>query len=65
MSQLVCYHFATDSRLFVDASKTSLKAVLLHIGNKLPFCHSPISSFERNIWRLETYIGQNTNYINR
>ena len=26
----------TEWRLFIDASKTSVKAVLLHIGNQLP-----------------------------
>ena len=30
-------HSPEQWRLFIDASKTSLKAVLLHNGNKLPF----------------------------
>ena len=29
-------HSSTEWRLFIDASKTSVKAVLLHIGNQLP-----------------------------
>jgi len=29
-------HSPEQWRLFIDASKTSLKAVLLHNGNKLP-----------------------------
>lgn len=36
MSQLGQNHVATEWRLFIDSSKTSLKGVLLHNGNKLP-----------------------------
>lgn len=36
MDELSIEHDPNNWRLFIDSSKTSLKAVLLHIGNKLP-----------------------------
>ena len=36
MSELGCEHNPADWRLFIDSSKTSLKAVLLHNGNFKP-----------------------------
>ena len=40
-------HNPSDWRLFIDSSKRSLKAVLLHNGNKYPqHSHWPLSSFE-------------------
>ena len=36
MKKLEITDFRENLRLFIDSSKTSLKAVLLHNGNKLP-----------------------------
>ena len=36
MSELGCEHNHADWRLFIDSSKTNLKAVLLHNGNTKP-----------------------------
>ena len=36
MSELGCEHNPADWRLFIDSSKTSLKAMLLHNGNIKP-----------------------------
>ena len=36
MTQLGVEHSSQEWRLFIDSSKTSLKAVLLHNGNTLP-----------------------------
>ena len=50
MSELGCEHNPADWGLFIDSSKTSLKAVLLHNGNikpSIPVGHS--------ILRKETY----------
>jgi len=41
MDALHMRHSPEQWRLFIDASKTSLKAVLLHDGNKLPFIPVP------------------------
>jgi len=43
MSELGASYEASDWRLFIDSSKRSLKAVLLHNGNELasvPIAHS-------------------------
>ncbi|GBM58387.1 hypothetical protein AVEN_185490-1 [Araneus ventricosus] len=46
-------------RLFIDSSKVSLKAVLLHNGNKHPSIPVECSrSYERNILNLEAYVVQ-------
>ena len=50
MSKLGCEHNPADWRLFIDSSKTSLKAVLLHNGNIKPSI--PIGY---SILRKETY----------
>ena len=50
MSKLGCEHNPADWRLFIDSSKTSLKAVLLHDGNIKPSI--PIGY---SILRKETY----------
>jgi hypothetical protein len=36
MEELQLEHFSGQWRLFIDSSKASLKAVLLHNGNKFP-----------------------------
>jgi hypothetical protein len=36
LAKLGHYHLADEWRLFIDSSKTSLKAVLLHNGNNFP-----------------------------
>ena len=51
MSELGCEHNPADWRLFIDSSKTSLKAVLLHNGNIKPSI--PVGY---SILRKETYI---------
>ena len=50
MSKLRCEHNPADWRLFIDSSKTSLKAVLLHNGNIQPSI--PVGY---SILRKETY----------
>ena len=50
MSELECEHNPADWRLFIDSSKTSLKAVLLHNGNIKPSI--PVGY---SILRKETY----------
>ena len=50
MSELRCEHNPADWRLFIDSSKTSLKAVLLHNGNIKP---SILVGY--SILRKETY----------
>ena len=50
MSELGCEHNPADWRLFIDSSKTSLKAVLLHNGNIKPSI--PVGY---SILRKETY----------
>ena len=50
MSELGCEHNPADWRLFINSSKTSLKAVLLHNGNIKPSI--PIGY---SILRKETY----------
>ena len=50
MSELGCKHNPADWRLFIDFSKTSLKAVLLHNGNIKPSI--PVGY---SILRKETY----------
>ena len=50
MSELGCEHNPADWRLFIDSSKTSLKAVLLHNGNIKP---SILIGY--SILRKETY----------
>ena len=50
MSELGCKHNPADWRLFIDSSKTSLKAVLLHNGNIKPSI--PVGY---SILRKETY----------
>ena len=50
MSELGCEHNHADWRLFIDSSKTSLKAVLLHNGNTKPSI--PVGY---SILRKETY----------
>ena len=51
-------HSPEQWRLFIDASKTSLKAVLLHNGNKLPsipVTYAP--STKRNVYNYEQHPG--------
>ena len=50
MIELGCEHNPVDWRLFIDSSKTSLKAVLLHNGNTKPSI--PVGY---SIVRKETY----------
>ena len=50
ISELGCEHNRADWRLFIDSNKTSLKAVLLHIGNVQPSI--PVGY---SILRKETY----------
>ena len=50
MSKLRCEHNSADWRLFIDSSKTSLKAVLLHNGNIKPSIPVSYSTL-----RKETY----------
>ncbi|GBM59800.1 hypothetical protein AVEN_14382-1 [Araneus ventricosus] len=50
-------HNPQEWRLFIDPSKVSLKAVLLHNGNKHPSIPVECSrSYERNIRNLEAYV---------
>ncbi|GBM19331.1 hypothetical protein AVEN_200264-1 [Araneus ventricosus] len=52
-------HNPQEWRLFIDSSKVSLKAVLLHNGNKHPSIPVECSrSYERNIRNLEEYVVQ-------
>ena len=43
-------HSPEQWRLFIDASETSLKAFLLHIGNKLPSIHVASASSTKEMY---------------
>ena len=50
-------HDPTEWRLFIDSSKVSLKAVLLHKGNEFPFVPLALAANVR-LWKYETNFGK-------
>ena len=54
-------HKTTEWRLFIDSSKTSLKAVLLHNGNKFPSVPLAYATkHEGNVGEFENSVRKNS-----
>jgi hypothetical protein len=61
MEELQLEHTSGQWRLFIDSSEVSLKALLLHNGNKVPFYPTdPCNSHVRNVQEPSGFAAKNT-----
>jgi hypothetical protein len=60
MEKLQLEHTSGQWRLVIDSSKVSLKAVLLHNGNKFVYPTGSCSSYERNLREPSGIAAKNT-----